>query len=81
MLPMTEQERFLAGYQRHLESPRYASLQRRGHIICLVLEGTEEVETYDFTTVLNAQRCMAALTDCLRANRAPIKVLMPSTEP
>lgn len=80
-LPYKEQERLLKSYQAHLESPRILSIQRRGHTICLTIQGTDTPEVYDFGQEHNAQRVLSALTDCLRANRAAVKVLMPVALP
>ena len=81
LLPRPEQVRLLNGYEAHKKAPYYASIQRRGRFICLAREGSDIVEVYDFGLELNAQRCLSALTDCLRTNRAPIKVLMPAPPP
>jgi len=80
-LPYSEQERFLKFYQAHLASPRIQSLQRRGHTIYFAVEGSDTPEVFDFGQEHNAQRVLSALTDCLRANRAAVKVLMPASLP
>lgn len=80
-LPYKEQERFLKFYQAHLATPRILSIQRRGHMIYFAIEGTDTPEVFDFGQEHNAQRVLSALTDCLRANRAAVKVLMPVSLP
>ena len=80
-LPYKEQERFLKSYQTHIESPRILSIQRRGHLIYLTIQGTDTPEIYDFGQEHSAQRVLSALTDCLRANRAAVKILMPVALP
>ena len=77
-LPFAEQERFLKSYKSHLESPRFEWIQRRGRLIYLAVGDTDSPEVYDFELEHNAQRALAALTDCLRSERAAVKVLMPA---
>jgi hypothetical protein len=78
VLPFADQERFLKSYKAHLASPRFQWVQRRGRLIYLALDDPNTPEVYDFVMEHNAQRALAALTDCLRSERAAVKVLMPA---
>jgi hypothetical protein len=78
VLPFPDQERFLKSYKAHLESPRFQWVQRRGQMIYLAVQGSASPEVYDFELERNAQQALAALTDCLRSERAAVKVLMPA---
>lgn len=82
-LPYEAQVRFLSAYKAHLESQVIQSLQRRGHLLYITMADGKDTrsEVFDFGVETHAQRCLAALTDCLRTNHAPAKVLMPEPPP
>jgi hypothetical protein len=80
-LPYKDQERFVTRYKSHLASQNIVSIQRRGHFLFFVLQGSDAPEVFDFGQEGHAQRVLAAFTDCLRMNSAPVKVLMPVSAP
>ncbi|HRK21252.1 MAG TPA: hypothetical protein PLX06_05560 [Fimbriimonadaceae bacterium] len=82
-LPDTQRNDFVDTLRKHLSAPSISSLQRRGQFLYVtVAEGKKEsVGVYDFGQVPRAQSCLTALTDYLRSERAPVRVLMPSSPP
>jgi hypothetical protein len=79
VLPYEDQVRFIEWYKSHLQSPRIQSLQRKGHYLHFTIQDGKKqtCEVFDFGDEPHAKMCLAALTDCLRSERAPVKVLMP----
>jgi hypothetical protein len=67
----------------HLELKNIQSVQRRGHFIYLTVatDTGESVGIYNFGHERSAQMCLTAITDCLRVQRSPVKVLMPIAAP
>ena len=67
-----------ATLEKHLVEEHIQSVQRRGQFIYVTLVGDPApVEIYDLGLAHAAQNCLTALTDCLRNQRKPVKVLMP----
>lgn len=74
---------FVAVYNDHLVNHSMQSLQRRGQFLYITLsrDSEETVSIFDFGQAAVAQSCLTALTDCLRGQRAAVKVLMPVAPP
>lgn len=74
---------FVELFKLHLATRHIQSLQRKGQFLYITVskDGSEVVSVFDFGGQPAAQLGMTALTDCLRSQGVPVKILMPGTPP
>ena len=70
-------------YNKHVVDPVIQTVQRRGQFLYVVSQEADVIATsvFDFGAVAAAQSFLIAMTDCLREQRAPVRVLAPTAPP
>ena len=79
-LTSAERSKLMDVLTRHQTERHIQFVQRRGQFLHVgILESKKEtIGIYDFGGAHMAQACLTALTDCLRSERLPVRVLMPT---
>jgi hypothetical protein len=82
-LSVEQRALFVELFKLHLATRHIQSLQRKGQFLYINVESeTGDAESiFDFGGQPAAQLGLTALTDCLRSQGVPVKVLMPAAPP